>query len=190
MLTLQEAPDIELLGRLIINGEAIFSDKSSDIILMDGDLEDPPELIPKFLEKWEEGNEVVYGVKESRQRKVHEKLMFSLYYKLLKRFSEVSVDQQAGMFSLMDKKVANALKKCSEKNKYYHCPAFAVKIVDKIGAGDAMLALLSCSIKTGFDADLALFMGSLAAAQSVETIGNSAPVSKVQLLKTFYHAIK
>ena len=89
------------------------------LILMDGDLEDPPELIPKFLEKWEEGNEVVYGVKESRQRKTYEKLMFSLYYSLLDRFSEVAVDQQAGMFSLIDKKVANALKKCSEKNKYY-----------------------------------------------------------------------
>jgi bifunctional ADP-heptose synthase (sugar kinase/adenylyltransferase) len=78
----------------------------------------------------------------------------------------------------------------SEKNKYHYCPAFAAKIVDKIGAGDAMLALLSCSIKTGFDADMALFMGSLAAAQSVESIGNSIPVNKVQLLKTFNHAIK
>ena len=54
------------------------------------------------------------------------------------------------------------------KNKFYECPAFAAQIVDKIGAGDAMLALLSCSIKAGFDEDLALFMGSLAAAQSVE----------------------
>jgi hypothetical protein len=53
-----------------------------------------------------------------------------------------------------------------------------------------MLALISCSLKSGFDADLSLFMGSLAAAQSVETIGNSTPVSKVQLLKTFSHAIK
>ena len=78
----------------------------------------------------------------------------------------------------------------SEKNEYHQCPAFAAKIVDKIGAGDAMLALLSCSIKTGFDADLALFIGSLAAAQSVETIGNSTPVNKVQLLKTFSHALK
>tara|TARA_Y100000591_G_C21855074_1_gene715015 strand:+ start:6080 stop:7603 length:1524 start_codon:yes stop_codon:yes gene_type:complete len=76
------------------------------------------------------------------------------------------------------------------KNKFYECPAFAAQIVDKIGAGDAMLALLSCSIKAGFDEDLALFMGSLAAAQSVETIGNSTPVAKNQLLKTFHHAIK
>ena len=78
----------------------------------------------------------------------------------------------------------------ADNDQYYHCPAFAAKIVDKIGAGDAMLALLSCSIKAGFDADLALFMGSLAAAQSVETIGNSIPVNKIQLLKTFSHVIK
>jgi bifunctional ADP-heptose synthase (sugar kinase/adenylyltransferase) len=78
----------------------------------------------------------------------------------------------------------------SENEIYYHCPAFAAKVVDKIGAGDAMLALISCSLKSGFDANLSLFMGSLAAAQSVETIGNSTPVNKVQLLKTFSHAIK
>jgi rfaE bifunctional protein kinase chain/domain len=77
-----------------------------------------------------------------------------------------------------------------ESNKYHHCPAFADRVVDKIGAGDAMLALLSCSLKKGFDPDLSLFMGSLAAAQSVETIGNSTPVNKVQLLKTLSHAVK
>ena len=78
----------------------------------------------------------------------------------------------------------------SGRNKFHDCPAFASTVVDKIGAGDAMLALISCSLKSGFDADLSLFMGSLAAAQSVETIGNSTPVSKIQLLKTIQHAIK
>jgi len=78
----------------------------------------------------------------------------------------------------------------SEKNKLHRCPAFATKVVDKIGAGDAMLAILSCFIKSGIDPDLSLFMGSLAAAQSVESIGNSTPVSKMQLLKTFNHMIK
>jgi rfaE bifunctional protein kinase chain/domain len=78
----------------------------------------------------------------------------------------------------------------AEDEIYHYCPAFAAKVVDKIGSGDAMLALLSCSIKNGFDPDLSLFVGSLAAAQSVETIGNSTPVSKTQLLKTFNHAIK
>ena len=78
----------------------------------------------------------------------------------------------------------------SEKNKFHYCPAFAARVVDKIGAGDAMLALISCSLKNSFDADLSLFLGSLAAAQSIETIGNSTHVSKVQLLKTISHAIK
>ena len=78
----------------------------------------------------------------------------------------------------------------SEKNKFHYCPAFAAKVVDKIGAGDAMLAIISCLLNSEFDEDLSLFMGSLAAAQSVETIGNSTPVNKVQLLKTFSHAIK
>lgn len=75
-------------------------------------------------------------------------------------------------------------------DKYYYCPAFASKVVDKIGSGDAMLALLSCSLRNGLNADLSLFLGSLAAAQSVESIGNSIPVNKTKLLKTFSHAIK
>ena len=78
----------------------------------------------------------------------------------------------------------------SKNNSFHNCPAFATEVVDKIGAGDAMLALISCSLKNNFDADLSLFIGSLAAAQSVETIGNSASVNKMQLLKTFSHAIK
>jgi bifunctional ADP-heptose synthase (sugar kinase/adenylyltransferase) len=77
-----------------------------------------------------------------------------------------------------------------EKKEFHQCPAFATEVVDKVGAGDAMLALISCSLKKGFNADLSLFFGSLAAAQSVETIGNSTSVNKIQLLKTFQHAIK
>ena len=75
-------------------------------------------------------------------------------------------------------------------DSYYHCPAFASKVVDKIGAGDAMLAIISCALKIGLDKNLSLFMGSLAAAQAVESIGNSQPVNKIQLLRTFKHAIK
>lgn len=78
----------------------------------------------------------------------------------------------------------------AEEERYHNCPAFAEKVVDKIGAGDAMLALLSCLLKRRLDPDLSLFIGSLAAAQSVETIGNSVPVNKIKLLQTFSHAIK
>ena len=70
------------------------------------------------------------------------------------------------------------------------CPGFAVQVVDKIGSGDALLALLSVCLYSNFDEDLSLFISSIAAAQSVETIGNSKPVSKSKLLKTISHLLK
>ena len=63
------------------------------------------------------------------------------------------------------------------------CPAFASKVVDKVGSGDAMLALLSASLRSGYDEKMSLLIGSLAAAQSVETIGNSKSVSKEYCIK-------
>lgn len=70
------------------------------------------------------------------------------------------------------------------------CPGFAVQVIDKIGSGDALLALLSICLYSGLDDDLSLFISSIAAAQSVESIGNSFPVSKVKLLKTISHLLK
>jgi len=76
-------------------------------------------------------------------------------------------------------------KKIAEK-----CPGFATQVIDKIGSGDALLALLSVCLYNNYDEDLSLFIASLAAAQSVENIGNSEPVSKGKLLKTISHLLK
>ena len=70
------------------------------------------------------------------------------------------------------------------------CPGFATQVVDKIGSGDALLALLSVCLYSDFDENLSLFIGSLAAAQSVETVGNSKSVNKILLLKTISHFLK
>jgi sugar/nucleoside kinase (ribokinase family) len=78
----------------------------------------------------------------------------------------------------------------SEKDVFFTCPAFASKIVDKVGAGDAMLALLSVSLRSGCDEKISLLVGSLAAAQSVETIGNSKSVSKNTVIKTLQNVLK
>ena len=69
-------------------------------------------------------------------------------------------------------------------------PGFAAQVIDKIGSGDALLALLSVCLYSNFEEKLSLFIGSLAAAQSVETIGNSVPVSKLKLLKIISHLLK
>ena len=77
-----------------------------------------------------------------------------------------------------------------KKRKFYKCPAFASKVVDKVGSGDAMLALLSISLRGGYDEKFSLFLGSLAAAQSVESIGNSKFINLSEIKKTIQHAIK
>ena len=79
----------------------------------------------------------------------------------------------------------------NKKNKkFYNSEAFAKKIVDKIGSGDCMLALSSISIASGLDKNLSLFFGSLAAAQSVETIGNSTSIDPIKLEKSINHIVK
>jgi rfaE bifunctional protein kinase chain/domain/rfaE bifunctional protein nucleotidyltransferase chain/domain len=78
----------------------------------------------------------------------------------------------------------------NSSNNSERCPGFAAQVVDKIGSGDALLALLSVCLYSNIDEKLSLFIGSLAAAQSVETIGNSVPVSKAKLLKIISHLLK
>jgi len=78
----------------------------------------------------------------------------------------------------------------SEDSAPERSPGFAAQVIDKIGSGDALLALLSVCLYNNLDEKLSLFIGSLAAAQSVETVGNSVPVSKSKLLKTISHLLK
>ena len=76
------------------------------------------------------------------------------------------------------------------KSKFMYSDAFAKKTVDKVGAGDAMLSLIALSLKSKFDARLSLLTGSLAAAQSVETVGNKEAINKIKILKTIEHLFK
>ncbi|MDC3083007.1 PfkB family carbohydrate kinase [Pelagibacteraceae bacterium] len=75
-------------------------------------------------------------------------------------------------------------------DQYIDCPAFAVKVVDKIGAGDAMISMVSLVLSSKINKKLSLFIGSLAAAQSVESIGNSKEVNKTLMLRTIENLLK
>lgn len=75
-------------------------------------------------------------------------------------------------------------------NKLTTCPAFGSDPIDKIGAGDAMFALLSACFYRNVTKDISLLIGSLAAAQSVNNMGNSIPVNKTDLLKAAFHLMK
>jgi len=77
-----------------------------------------------------------------------------------------------------------------DNENQFECPAFANEVVDKIGSGDALLALLSLCLYKEMDENLSLLIASVAAAQSVESIGNSMPINKINLLKTISHFLK
>jgi len=76
------------------------------------------------------------------------------------------------------------------KNKYFYIDAYAHKIVDKVGAGDTMLSLIGPCLKSKIDSHTALLISSLAAAHSVETIGNKYSISKIKILKTLENILK
>jgi len=78
----------------------------------------------------------------------------------------------------------------TKNGKVISCPAFANKVIDKVGAGDAMLAVISLCIKVKIPNDLSLFLGSLAGATAVENIGNSKFINKDELLRQIQFAIK
>ena len=79
----------------------------------------------------------------------------------------------------------------SKKNKnLIECPAFAKNVVDKVGAGDAMLSIISLLIKIGAPKDLSLLLGSFAGSISVETIGNSVSINKQNFLRQIEFSLK
>jgi polyisoprenyl-phosphate glycosyltransferase len=89
------------------------------VVVIDSDLQDPPEVIPEMIEKWREGFKVVYGVRMSRAGETRFKLFTSkMYYGLMDRVSEVPLPRQAGDFRLLDRKVVDVLDRMPERNRY------------------------------------------------------------------------
>ncbi len=88
------------------------------VILMDGDLQDPPELIPEFVKKWLEGYEVVYGVRTRRQGSWLLELAYKLFYRIYRKLSYIDVPLDAGDFSIIDRRVANVLVELPERDRF------------------------------------------------------------------------
>lgn len=88
------------------------------VVLLDGDLQDPPELIEKFVEKWIEGYDVIYGSRVKRQASFIMNLAYKLFYKIFDKLSYINIPLNAGDFSLMDKKVVEALNLLNESDRF------------------------------------------------------------------------
>lgn len=89
------------------------------VILIDADLQDPPELIGKLIEKWKEGYDVVYAKRHSRNGEtLAKKLTASIFYRILRRLANFDVPVNTGDFRLLNKKAITAIKKMREKNRF------------------------------------------------------------------------
>ncbi|MCX6901159.1 MAG: glycosyltransferase family 2 protein [Verrucomicrobia bacterium] len=97
-------------GMRIATGDAV--------VLLDGDLQDPPELIEQFHAKWLEGFEVVYGVRVKREATNFLRIAYKAFYRIFRAASYVPMPLDAGDFSLLDRRVVDALNSLPENNRF------------------------------------------------------------------------
>lgn len=89
------------------------------IVIMDADLQDPPELIPDMLKYWEQGNEIIYGTRKTRKGESAFKLLTAkMFYKTLNALSDVEIPKDTGDFRLVDRKVIDVINNMPEHNKF------------------------------------------------------------------------
>ncbi len=88
------------------------------VAVIDGDLQDPPEIIPEMLKLWEQGADVVYAVKRSRQESALLRAAYRLFYRLLRRASNIEMPLDAGDCSLMDRRVVEVLASLPDRSRF------------------------------------------------------------------------
>ncbi|HEV8538846.1 MAG TPA: glycosyltransferase family 2 protein [Bacteroidota bacterium] len=88
------------------------------VILMDGDLQDPPELLPRFIEEWKRGHEVVYGIRTHRKENIFKRAAYSVFYRVLHRVSYLDIPIDSGDFCIMDRSVVDILNRMPERNRF------------------------------------------------------------------------
>jgi glycosyltransferase involved in cell wall biosynthesis len=88
------------------------------VILMDGDLQDPPEVLGRFIAAWRQGHEVVYAVRTKRKEGLAKRFAYALFYRVLRAISELDIPLDSGDFCLMDRTIVDAVKNMPERLRF------------------------------------------------------------------------
>ncbi len=88
------------------------------IIVMDGDLQDPPEILPRFVDRWRQGYDVVYAIRRDRKEGPIKRICYFLFYRILNLISDIDIPLDSGDFCLMDRKVVEALVGLPEQMRF------------------------------------------------------------------------
>jgi len=106
-------------GHQIAVTAGIDYSRGDAVVIIDADLQDPPEIILELIEKWREGYEVVYAVRAEREGESwFKKTTASLFYRIIYRITDVNIPLDTGDFRLMDKKVVSVMKQMREKHRF------------------------------------------------------------------------
>jgi polyisoprenyl-phosphate glycosyltransferase len=88
------------------------------VILMDGDLQDPPEVLPQFIQAWRNGHEVVYAIRTNRKEGLVKRACYAVFYRLLRSISDLDIPLDSGDFCLMDQTVVDVLRRLPERIRF------------------------------------------------------------------------
>ncbi len=88
------------------------------VVVMDADLQDPPEVIPQFLAYWQQGYKVVYAIRKQRKESALKRTAYATFYRILRRLSYLDIPLDSGDFALMDRKVVDILNHLPERNRF------------------------------------------------------------------------
>ena len=106
-------------GHQVAVTAGIAAAKGDAIVIIDADLQDPPEVIPELIAKWEEGYEVVYAKRKQRKGETWFKLLTAKYfYKALNYMSDIDIPKDTGDFRIIDRKVADVFNQMTERNRF------------------------------------------------------------------------
>ncbi len=104
--------------QLAVSAGLSIAKGSEVIMIIDGDLQDPPELLPNFYKKFKEGYDVVYAIRKNRKESFLKKIAYWIYYRLQKRLSNTKIPIDSGDFSLISRRVVDYLNNMPEQSRY------------------------------------------------------------------------
>jgi glycosyltransferase involved in cell wall biosynthesis len=92
--------------------------RGQSVVVLDGDLQDPPEIIPQLVDRWREGYDVVYAVRKHRKERPLKRFAYYSFYRLLRLISDLDIPLDSGDFCLMDRRVVQTLRRLPERIRF------------------------------------------------------------------------
>jgi polyisoprenyl-phosphate glycosyltransferase len=104
--------------QLALSAGLKFVNAREAVFIIDGDLQDPPELLDEFYRHYKTGNDVVYAVRKKRKEGLAKRIAYRIYYRILKRVANMNIPLDSGDFSLVSRRVINIMNTMPEESRY------------------------------------------------------------------------